>query len=144
VNNSSNILFLCTGNSCRSQIAEGYMRHYLLLKGFTNASANVFSAGLETHGLNPKAVLVMSEVGIDISRQKSNNVTEYLDKSFDFVISVCDHAESYCPNFKTEGIRLHWSFKDPASATGTEEEVLNLFREVRDQISAKIFSWLGD
>lgn len=126
--NMKNILVLCTGNSCRSQIAEGYLKH------FANGNATVYSAGIETHGVNPKAIAVMGQDGIDISGHTSNNVDEYEDIPFDFVITVCDNASENCPFFPSEAIRLHYNFPDPAKAQGTEEEVMYEFRKVRDRI----------
>lgn len=122
------ILVLCTGNSCRSQIAEGYLRQ------FGGPSVEVYSAGVETHGLNPKAATVMKEDGIDISHHTSNNVEEYAGINFDFVITVCDNAKERCPFFPTKAQKFHHNFPDPAKATGTEKEVLNAFRAVRDEI----------
>jgi len=126
------ILVLCTGNSCRSQIAEGYLRH------FAEDKAEIYSAGVETHGVNPKAIRVMSEDGIDISRHTSNNVDEYKDIEFDYVITVCDNAKERCPCFPTGAKRFHKNFPDPAKAMGSEDDVMNEFRAVRDQI--KIYS----
>jgi arsenate reductase len=123
-----NILVLCTGNSCRSQIAEGYLRH------FAPDKANIYSAGIETHGVNPKAVQVMKEDGIDISHHTSNNVNEYADIDFDFIITVCDNANENCPFFPSKAKRFHQNFPDPAKATGTEEEIMQSFRKVRDMI----------
>ena len=123
-----NILVLCTGNSCRSQMAEGY------IKNFAGTRANVFSAGLETHGVNPKAIAVMKEDGIDISSHTSNSISEYLNKPFDIVITVCDNARENCPNFPGNLTKLHKDFPDPAKATGSDEEVITQFRKVRDQI----------
>jgi arsenate reductase len=123
-----NILVLCTGNSCRSQIAEGYLRH------FANNKASIYSAGIETHGVNPKAIQVMAEDGIDISRHTSNNIDEYMDIPFDFVITVCDNAKENCPYFPTKAQRFHQNFPDPAKATGDAEEVMNEFRRVRGMI----------
>ena len=123
-----NILVLCTGNSCRSQIAEGYLRH------FAGGKANIYSAGIETHGVNPKAIQVMAEDGIDISHHTSNNVDEYMDVPFDYVITVCDNANESCPYFPTKAGRLHQNFPDPAKASGSPEDVLNEFRKVRDMI----------
>lgn len=122
------ILVLCTGNSCRSQIAEGFLRHFL------GTTAEVYSAGIETHGVNPKAVRVMKEVGIDISNHTSNNIDEYDDLDFDFVLTVCDNAKENCPFFPTSAKKFHYNFPDPAKALGSEEEVLDEFRKVRDQI----------
>ncbi len=125
-----NILVLCTGNSCRSQIAEGYLRH------FAGDKANVYSAGIETHGVNPKAIQVMAEDGIDIANHTSNNVDEYADIPFDYVITVCDNAKENCPWFPTNAQRFHSNFPDPAKATGTAEQVMDEFRKVRDEIKA--------
>ncbi len=120
-----NILVLCTGNSCRSQIAEGFLRHYAAEK------ANVFSAGVETHGVNPRAISIMNQVGIDISNHTSNHVDEYANIDFDFIITVCDNAKERCPYFPSKAERFHYNFPDPAKSTGTEEEVMNEFRRVR-------------
>ena len=122
------ILVLCTGNSCRSQIAEGYLRH------FAGDVANIYSAGIETHGVNPKAIEIMKRDGIDISGHTSNNINEYLDINFDFVITVCDNAKESCPYFPTKAIKLHYNFPDPAKASGTEEEIMKQFLEVREMI----------
>jgi len=124
----SKVLVLCTGNSCRSQIAEGYLRYYAL------GNADVYSAGVETHGVNPKAIQIMMEDGIDISSHTSNNVDEYKDIPFDFVITVCDKAKERCPYFPTLAKKIHYNFPDPAKASGTPEEVLEKFREVRGMI----------
>ncbi len=124
----SKILVLCTGNSCRSQIAEGYLRH------FAKDKAEVYSAGVETHGVNPRAIETMKEDGIDISKHTSNNIDEYFNIDFDFVITVCDNAKERCPYFPTKAKKFHQNFPDPAKATGTEEEIKNNFREVREMI----------
>ena len=123
-----NILVLCTGNSCRSQIAEGYLRL------FAKDKANVYSAGIQTHGVNPKAILVMKEDGVDISAHTSNNIDEYFDIDFDLVITVCDNAKEHCPFFPTKAKKFHHNFPDPAKAEGTEDEILNEFRRVRQMI----------
>jgi len=125
-----NVLVLCTGNSCRSQIAEGYLRY------FAGNKANIYSAGIETHGVNPKAIQVMAEDGIDISQHTSNNVDEYVDIPFDYVITVCDNANENCPWFPTQAQRLHQNFPDPAKATGSPDDVLNEFRRIRNMIKA--------
>lgn|SRR5690554_5635282 len=122
------ILVLCTGNSCRSQIAEGYLRQ------FANGNAEVYSAGVETHGVNPKAIATMKEDGIDISKHTSNNIDEYYDIDFDFVVTVCDNAKERCPFFPTKAKKFHQNFSDPAKATGTDEEINEQFRQVRQQI----------
>ncbi len=123
-----NILVLCTGNSCRSQIAHG------LLAAMTAGKAHVYSAGVETHGVNPKAIATMKEIGIDISHHSSNNITEYLDVNFDYVITVCDNAKERCPYFPTKAIKLHYNFPDPAKAIGTDDEINEQFRSVRAMI----------
>ncbi|MBD1394832.1 arsenate reductase ArsC [Mucilaginibacter glaciei] len=123
-----NVLVLCTGNSCRSQIAEGYLRH------FAGDRATIYSAGIETHGVNPKAIEIMKRDGIDISAHTSNNINEYLDVDFDYVITVCDNAKESCPYFPTQAVKFHYNFPDPAKAKGTDEEVMEQFSEVRDMI----------
>jgi arsenate reductase len=125
-----NILVLCTGNSCRSQMAEGYLQY------FAGDKANIYSAGIETHGVNPKAIQVMAEDHIDISNHTSNYVDEYLAIPFDMVITVCDNANEACPFFPGNTERFHHNFPDPAKATGTPEEVMDEFRRVRDMIKA--------
>lgn len=122
------ILILCTGNSCRSQIAEGYLRH------FADNKADIYSAGVETHGVNPKAIATMLEDGIDISNHTSNNIDEYTHLDFDYVITVCDNAKERCPYFPTKAKKFHQNFPDPAKATGTEEEISTQFRQFRQQI----------
>ena len=123
-----NILVLCTGNSCRSQIAHGF------LASMTTGKANVYSAGVETHGVNPKAISTMKEIGIDISSHTSNNITEYLGIDFDYVITVCDNAKERCPYFPTKAVKLHYNFPDPAKAAGTDDEINEQFRAVRSLI----------
>lgn len=123
-----NILILCTGNSCRSQIAEGFLLHYSL------KNARIYSAGIEAHGLNPNAIATMLEVGIDISRQTSNLVDEYANINFDFVITVCDHAKEHCPIFPSNAIKIHRNFPDPAKIQGTDEEIRLSFAKVRQEI----------
>lgn len=119
---------LCTGNSCRSQIAEGYLRH------FAGDKAKVYSAGVETHGVNPRAIATMQEDNIDISNHTSNNIDEYRNIDFDFVITVCDNAKERCPFFPTRAKKFHQNFPDPAKTTGTTEEIQEQFRQVRQQI----------
>jgi len=111
-------------------MAEGYLRH------FAGDKATVYSAGIETHGLNPGAVATMKEDGIDISSHTSNHVDEYRHIPFDLVLTVCDHAREHCPWFPTDARRIHHSFPDPAKAKGTEEEIRASFRTVRDQIKS--------
>jgi arsenate reductase (thioredoxin) len=125
-----NILVLCTGNSCRSQIAEGYFRF------FAEGNAIVYSAGIETHGVNPRAIAIMKEDGIDISQHTSNNVNEYKNVDFDFVITVCDNANEACPIFPSTAKKFHHNFPDPAKSKGTEEEIMNQFRVVRNMIKS--------
>ena len=124
------ILVLCTGNSCRSQIAHGY------LALFGGNAVEVYSAGVETHGVNPRAVATMKEDGIDISHHTSNNVSEYTGIDFDYVITVCDNAKERCPYFPTRAQKTHYNFPDPAKASGTEEEITASFRNVRDMIKS--------
>ena len=123
-----NILVLCTGNSCRSQIAHGF------LASMTAGKAIIYSAGVETHGVTPKAIATMKEIGIDISNHTSNNITEDLGIDFDYVITVCDNAKERCPYFPTKAVKLHYNFPDPAKATGKDDEINEQFRAVRSLI----------
>jgi len=125
-----NVLVLCTGNSCRSQIAHGYLKYYY------GDNANVYSAGVETHGVNPKAIAIMKEDGIDISQHTSNNVLEYKDIDFDYVITVCDHAKEVCPYFPSNAEKFHQNFPDPSKLNGTEEEIHEEFVRVREMIKS--------
>ena len=129
------VLVLCTGNSCRSQIAEGYLRY------FAGDKATIYSAGIETHGVNPKAIATMKEDGIDIAGHTSNNINEYKAIDFDFVITVCDNAKENCPYYPSTAKLFHYNFPDPAKATGTDEQIMAKFREVRGMIKeyAKAF-----
>lgn len=122
------VLVLCTGNSCRSQMAEGY------LGSFAGSKAEIYSAGVETHGVNTKAIEAMRRDGIDISKHTSNHVDEYYHIDFDYIITVCDHAKERCPFFPSKAQRLHVSFPDPAKATGTDIEITKEFDRVRDLI----------
>ena len=122
------VLVLCTGNSCRSQLAHGYLNY------FGKDSLDVYSAGIETHGVNPRAIATIKEDGIDISHHTSNNVNEYAAMEFDYVITVCDNAKENCPYFPAKVKMLHQNFPDPAKAKGTEEEITNVFRKVRKMI----------
>lgn len=126
--NKKKILVLCTGNSCRSQIAEGYLRY------FAKNKATVYSAGVETHGVNPKAIETMKEDGIDISMHTSNNIEEYNTIDFDYIITVCDNAKERCPYFPSNAKQFHHNFSDPAKATGTDEEIKWAFRQTRQEI----------
>ncbi len=132
------ILVLCTGNSCRSQIAEGYLRHY------AGNKAEVFSAGVEVHGVNPMAIATMKEDGIDISNQTSNHIDDYKDIDFDFVITVCDNARERCPHFSGHAAKFHQNFPDPAKAKGTEDEILDKFRIVRMMIQEYCRKFIAD
>ena len=134
------VLFLCTGNSCRSQMAEGWAR---ALKG---DAIEAYSAGIETHGLNPRAVAAMAEAGVDISGQKSQHVGEFADVSFDFVVTVCGHANEHCPIFPGRAKVVHVPFDDPpklAAGAATEEEALAPYRRVRDEIRRYVESLPG-
>lgn len=122
------ILVLCTGNSCRSQMAHGYLQH------FGGNKVTVYSAGVETHGVNPKAIETMKNDGIDISHHTSNNVLEYQGIDFDFVITVCDNAKERCPYFPSKALTFHYNFPDPAKATGSNEEIRREFEQVRELI----------
>jgi len=127
---TQNILVLCTGNSCRSQLLHGYLQQLV------GERAAVYSAGVETHGLNPRAVQVMAEDGIDISHHTSNHVDEYAAVPFAYVLTVCDHANEVCPVFPSTAQKLHHNFPDPARATGSEAEIMQQFRAVRNEIKA--------
>jgi arsenate reductase len=133
------VLFLCTGNSCRSQMAEAFLRKY------GDGRYETFSAGLEPKPVNPFTIRVMQEIGMDISGQRSKGVSEYLGKVlFQYLITVCDDAEKNCPTI-WPGInkRIHWSFEDPAAFEGTDDEKIAKFREIRNQIEQKIRAWLA-
>lgn len=136
--NKKNILVLCTGNSCRSQMAEGYLRH------FAGDRANVCSAGIETHGVNPRAVATMAEDGIDISAHTSDNLDQYRGMAFDYVITVCDNAKERCPFFPTTAQRFHQNFRDPAKAAGSEAEIMRQFRDVRRLIREYCAAFVTD
>jgi arsenate reductase len=126
------VLILCTGNSARSQMAEGLLRHD------AGDRFEVFSAGTNPTTVRPEAVAVMSELGIDISRHRSKSVDEFIGGAFDFVITVCDNAKESCPVFPGNTQRLHWSFEDPAAVQGSYEERLKAFRVIRDQIRERL------
>jgi arsenate reductase (thioredoxin) len=130
------IYFLCTGNSCRSQMAEGWARH------FGGNKIEVHSAGVEVHGLNPRAVSVMKENGIDISQQTSKLIDNDLLNRADYVITLCGDANERCPLTPPHATRLHWGFADPAKVTGSEDEVAAKFREIRDAIRNKVEEFL--
>ena len=122
------VLFLCTGNSARSQMAEGLMRHFL------GDEFEVFSAGVEPKGVHAKAVKAMREIGVDISRQQSKHAHDLPVKEFDYIITLCDHVAQNCPVILGKGVRLHHGFSDPAAVQGKEQDMLEAFREVRDEL----------
>ena len=132
---SKNVLILCTGNSARSQMAEG------LLREIAGDKFDVESAGVAPSSVRPEAVAVMGEIGIDISSHRSKSVDEFADKPFDYVITVCDNARESCPVFPGDVERIHWSFDDPASVQGTEEVRLDAFRKIRDQIHDRLIEF---
>jgi len=128
----NSVLFLCTGNSARSQMAEGLLRH------LAGERFEVASAGTHPAGLNPGAVAVMRELGIDISHHRSKKIDSFLGRRFEYVITVCDRAKETCPVFPAASSLLHWSFDDPAAAHGSSEERLAVFRRVRDEIAENL------
>jgi arsenate reductase len=133
------VLFLCTHNSARSQMAEAFLRKY------AGDRFDAYSAGLEPGQINPYTRRVMEEVGLDLDGQRSKSLAEYLGKvHFTYLITVCDRAEQQCPIFPGIDIRLHWSFEDPSAATGSDDEIMAKFRMVREQIKAKILEWTSN
>ncbi|HLD36763.1 MAG TPA: arsenate reductase ArsC [Planctomycetota bacterium] len=134
--NKQRVLFVCTGNSIRSQMAEGLLRH-LAVNRF-----EVFSAGIKPSLVNPYAVKVMAEIGIDISHHRSKSVEEFKGQGFDYVTTVCDNAKESCPIFPGKTQRLHWSINDPTGRADSEDEMLVAFREARDDIKNKIIEQL--
>ncbi len=131
------VLILCTGNSARSQMAEGFFH------AFADDWCDTFSAGTHPSHVHPLAIAAMAEKHIDISGQRSKSLTEYLAKPFDFVITVCDKAAETCPMFPGSAVRIHWSFPDPAQAGGSDEEKIQAFRNVRNDMEAIITHWLA-
>lgn len=127
-----NLLFLCTGNSCRSQMAEGWAKH------FAPDWLHVESAGIESHGKNPRAIAVMREAGVDISGQESTKVTDAMLNAADVVVTVCGHADEHCPALPPGTRKEHWPLEDPAKATGTEEEIMVKFRATRDEVRRRV------
>ena len=127
-----NILFLCTGNACRSQIAEGWARH------LGGAAIEVQSAGIEAHGKNPRAITVMQDAGIDISQQESTRVTTDMLEKADLLVTVCGHADEHCPALPAGKKRIHWPLQDPARATGSEAEIMRVFSAARDDIRQRV------
>ena len=130
------ILFLCTGNSCRSQMAEGWLRH------LAGDRFEVYSAGIVAHGKNPRAIAVMREVGVDISEQQSERLNPDILEDLDLLVTVCGHADKSCPAIPVSCEKQHWPFDDPAKATGSEDEVMQEFCRVRDQIHDKIMLFI--
>jgi len=127
-----NILYLCTGNSCRSQMAEGWTRH------LGSEQFDVYSAGIEAHGKNPRAIAVMAEVGVDISAQESTIVSNTMLENADIVVTVCGHADEQCPVLAPGVKKIHWPLTDPAKASGNEEEIMQAFRETRDEVERRV------
>lgn len=136
MNNPIRVLILCTGNSARSQMAEGLLRH------FGGQDFEVYSAGTQPQGINPLAIKVMAEYGIDISEQRSQHVDEFLDEDFDFLITVCDNARDNCPIFPKPVTQIHWSNPDPAAQEGDEEIRLQAFRAVAEGLRGRICAWI--
>lgn len=137
--NKQLVYFLCTGNSCRSQIADGF------LKALGSERYEVKSAGLEAHGLNPRAVKVMQEIGIDISHHTSDVIDPEIQNQSDYVITLCGHADEHCPVITNNHVtKWHWGFDDPAKATGSEEEIMERFRDVRDAIKRRIETFIQE
>jgi arsenate reductase len=133
-----NILFLCTGNSCRSQMAEGWAKH------FAGMGLDIHSAGIEAHGKNPRAIAVMAEAGVDISAQESTVVTQGMLNAADVVVTVCGHADEVCPALPPGKRKIHWPLSDPAKATGTEDEILSQFRATRDEVKQRVQALLRE
>lgn len=128
----TNILFLCTGNSCRSQMAEGWAR------ALADDSVTVQSAGIEAHGKNPRAIAVMQEAGLDISQQESTRVDKAMLEAADLVVTVCGHADEHCPVLPPATRKEHWPLDDPARATGSDAEIMQVFRASRDEIKQRV------
>ncbi len=132
------VLLLCTGNSCRSQMAEGFLKHY------GHCKFEVYSAGLRPSHVHPLAIKVMAESGIDITSQYSKTVNRFLDQEFSYIITVCGGAKELCPTFQGKHRTIHWSINDPATAEGTEEEIMKVFRDVRDKISEEVNHFISN
>lgn len=133
-----NLLFVCTGNSCRSQMAEGWARH---LGGDALVAG---SAGIEAQGKNPRAIAVMSEAGVDISAQESTRITDDMLRGANVVITVCGHADEHCPVLPSKVKKLHWPLSDPARAQGSEEEIMSQFRATRDDVKRRVVALLEE
>ncbi|WP_187385793.1 arsenate reductase (thioredoxin) [Gorillibacterium timonense] len=139
MDNKKLVYFLCTGNSCRSQMADGF------LQALGGEKYIVKSAGLEAHGLNPRAVQVMHDAGVDISTHTSKVIDPEILNKADYVITLCGHADEHCPVISNKNVvKWHWGFDDPAKATGTEDEIMEKFREVRDAVKARIEAFVGE
>ncbi|MCP4633637.1 MAG: arsenate reductase ArsC [candidate division Zixibacteria bacterium] len=136
MHNMKKVLFVCTGNSCRSQMAEGLLRFH------GAGEIEVFSAGTSPGVLNPKAIEVMQELGLDISHQESESIDKYINRQFDYVITVCSNVAENCPTYPGETQMLHWNLDDPAETEGDDDEVLKVFRQIRDEIGEKITGFL--
>lgn len=132
------VLFLCTGNSCRSQMAEGYLRH------LGEGQVQALSAGIEAHGKNPRAIAIMAEDGVDISGQESTRLSDDMLQGVDLVVTVCGHADEHCPVLPSGIRRLHWPLPDPARATGSEDEIMQQFRSVRDDVRRRVQTLLAE
>jgi len=137
MNKVFNILFLCTGNSCRSQIAEGWAKWY------GRPLFEIQSAGIESHGKNPRAIAVMKEAGVDISAQASTTVSEQMLQAADLVVTVCGHADEHCPVLPAGTNKEHWPLDDPAKASGSEEEIMQVFRASRGDIEQRVKALLA-
>jgi len=133
-----NVMFLCTANSCRSQMAEGFAREFG--KGFVE----VYSAGIMAAGVHRRAITVMKEIGIDVSKQKSKEIDEDLLRKMDIIVTLCGYAEEYCPGTPPEIKRNHWPIEDPVGTVGTEEEIMNEFRRARDEIKDLVQKLIQD
>ena len=131
------VLFLCTGNSARSQMAEEFLRH------MAGDKFEVFSAGIKPTQVSSLAIKVMNEIGIDISKHRSKSVMEFIAQNFDYVITVCGNAQKTCPVFPGEHEKIHWDLEDPAGAQGSEEEKLSVFRKIRDEIKKNILTFIN-
>jgi len=138
VRDTVNILFLCTGNSCRSQMAEGWARH------LGGTAVAVESAGIEAHGKNPRAIAAMAEAGVDISQQDSTIVDDAMLSRADVVVTVCGHADEMCPTLPPGIRKVHWPLNDPAKATGSEDEIMSEFRATRDEVERRVRDLLAD
>ena len=134
------ILVLCTGNSCRSQMADGFLKHYASVE---NKQIEIYSAGVETHGVNPLAIKVMLEKGIDLSNNTSDLVDDFLNAGITHLISVCDHAIESCPVFPKKVDHTHHTFNDPAKTSGTEAQILDSFRKTRDEIDTFCVNYIS-